>query len=85
MFYAYVLRSEQTGRLYKGSCEDLDVRLKRHNAGHVRSTRAYAPWQLIHHEKFSTRSEAFQREHHWKTVAGAKELHLLLQKARTLS
>ena len=74
MFRAYVLRSLRTGRLYKGSCEDLDVRLHKHNAGRVRSTKPYRPWQLVYSESFATRSEAFRREQHWKSVGGAKEL-----------
>jgi putative endonuclease len=79
MFYAYVLRSLQTGRLYKGSCGDLGIRLQKHNAGRVRSTKPYGPWELLHSEPFDTRSEAFRREQHWKSVAGAKELTALLR------
>src|SRR5881296_745176 len=39
MFYCYVLRSQKTGRRYVGSCENLAVRLRRHNAGDSKATR----------------------------------------------
>jgi hypothetical protein len=29
MFYVYVLRSAKTGRLYVGSCQDVDDRVRR--------------------------------------------------------
>ncbi|MFC1497505.1 GIY-YIG nuclease family protein [Verrucomicrobiota bacterium] len=79
MYYAYVLQSKKNGRLYKGSCEDLDVRLNRHNSGKIKSTKPYTPWKLIYYEKFKTRSEAFRREHYWKTPTGSKELQLLVK------
>ena len=78
MFYAYVLRSEQDGRLYKGSCQNLAVRVQLHNAGRVRSTKPYRPWILVYHEIFPTRAEAFRREQSWKTPRGARELAKLL-------
>ena len=81
MFCAYVLRSEANGRLYKGSCGNLDIRLQQHNSGKVRSTRPFRPWILVHSETFPTRSEAFHREQHWKTVEGAKELKGILTSA----
>ena len=42
-FYAYILVSEATGRRYFGSCEDMEKRLAEHNAGKVRSSKAYRP------------------------------------------
>ncbi|MBL7114690.1 MAG: GIY-YIG nuclease family protein [Kiritimatiellae bacterium] len=78
MFYAYVLQSQQNGRLYKGSCSDLPVRLNRHNNGYVRSTKPYRPWRLIYSENFTTRAEAFRREQFWKTATGARQLKKLL-------
>jgi hypothetical protein len=44
MFYVYILRSEKTGRRYVGSCEDLDDRVRRHNAGEAKATRHGIPW-----------------------------------------
>lgn len=78
MFHIYVLLSETTGRRYTGSCEDLDDRLRRHNAGESNATRHGIPWRLIHSEAFATRSEAMQRERFLKTGRGRDELSRLL-------
>ncbi len=43
--YVYVIDSQShPGRYYIGFTEDLDARLKHHNAGAVPSTKAYRPW-----------------------------------------
>ena len=49
-YYAYVLKSEIDGRLYKGYTHDLENRLKEHNSGKTKSTKGYAPWNLIYFE-----------------------------------
>ena len=67
MFYVYLIKSLNNGDIYIGSCEDLFVRLKRHNGGYVRSTKAYCPWNLLEYEKYKTRSEAARRERFLKT------------------
>ena len=77
MFYCYVLRSEKTGRRYVGSCENLDDRIRRHNAGESKATRHGMPWALIHSETFVTRSEAAQRERYYKTGRGRDALNKL--------
>ena len=77
-YYVYVIRSERTGRHYKGHCKDLATRLEQHNAGKTKSTRAARPWVLVYHETFQTRSDAVAREKFLKTLAGGKELRLIL-------
>ncbi len=69
-----MLRSDRTGRLYTGSCEDLDDRLFRHNAGQSRATKHGVPWKLVHRETFATRAEAVRREAYLKTGRGRDEL-----------
>ncbi|NDC41682.1 MAG: hypothetical protein EBZ77_09055, partial [Chitinophagia bacterium] len=44
-FFTYILKSETHQRRYIGSCEDLDIRLKKHNDGKVRSSK---PYRLYH-------------------------------------
>ena len=78
MFYCYVLRSQKTGRRYVGSCENLAVRLRRHNAGDSKATRHGVPWVLLLSEAFGTRSEAAKREQYFKTGRGRRELDKLL-------
>jgi len=38
-FYVYILKSTIANRRYIGSCEDIQIRLKEHNAGKVRSSK----------------------------------------------
>ena len=77
MYHVYVLRSGTTGRRYVGSCEDVDERVRRHNAGHSKSTRHGVPWILVHRESFSTRGEAVKKERYYKSGRGRDELERL--------
>jgi len=45
-----------------GSTEVVEKRLEEHNRGKSKSTRAGMPWELIHTESFSIRSEALLKE-----------------------
>ena len=74
MFHVYVLRSEKTGRRYVGSCENLDDRLRHHNAGESKATKHGVPWILIHRESFPTRAEAVTRERYYKAGRGRDKL-----------
>ncbi len=62
MYILYILQSEKTGRFYIGSCENIDERLNRHNAGATPSTKSGRPWKVVYSEEFHTRSEAMKRE-----------------------
>ncbi len=70
MFYSYILKSLKDGKYYYGSAENLDLRLIKHNKGDVRSTKGRRPFVLHYFEMFSTRSEAFRREHFYKSIEG---------------
>ena len=70
MWNVYILKSESTGRFYKGSTEDLDVRLKSHNAGKVKSTMAFRPWVVHYSESFEDKADALKRERFLKTRSG---------------
>ena len=74
MFFVYVLKSLRKDFLYKGHCEDLEERLKQHNAGMTKSLRPYAPFEIIYTEEFETREEAIKREKYFKTAAGRRIL-----------
>ncbi|MBA3960730.1 MAG: GIY-YIG nuclease family protein [Chthoniobacterales bacterium] len=77
MFHLYVLRSSKTGRRYVGSCENIEARLERHNAGHSKATRSGTPWVVVHEESFPSRAEAVRKERHFKTGRGRDELERL--------
>ncbi|MCB0611056.1 MAG: GIY-YIG nuclease family protein [Lewinellaceae bacterium] len=76
MYYAYILKSTKTGRYYYGSTADLAKRLTNHNAGRVRSTKAYKPWEIHYFEEYPTKSEAFNRERFFKTIEGYQFLKM---------
>ncbi|OIO56458.1 MAG: hypothetical protein AUJ47_13020 [Candidatus Marinimicrobia bacterium CG1_02_48_14] len=69
-YYTYVLYSAFHDQIYIGQTNNLDERLKRHNAGRVKSTKRYLPWQLIYSEIFETRSAAMNREEELKSHVG---------------
>ena len=73
-YWVYVLKSQKTGRFYTGSCEDVDARLRRHNAGDSPATRHGVPWTIVYREPLASRSEATKRELYFKTGAGRDEL-----------
>lgn len=51
---------------------DVVQRLKTHNLGKVKSTKAFIKWELIHVEEFNTRIEARIREKYLKSAAGRR-------------
>ena len=74
MFFVYVIRSKSTGRLYKGQTQNLQARLKAHNAGKTKSTKYGVPWELVYYEDLLTRDEALKRERYFKSAAGRRFL-----------
>ena len=79
MYCVYIIQSLTTGRLYVGTAQDLEKRLRQHNAGYSKSTRAYRPFRLAHVEPFEELSDARKREWYLKcTPAGGKEKKRLI-------
>ncbi len=74
LYYTYILKSQSHGTYYYGSTENLDKRLQEHNKGKVRYTKGRLPWVLHYQEVFETRSEAYKREHFFKSIAGYQYL-----------
>jgi putative endonuclease len=68
--YVYILKSTTHNRRYIGSCRDLKIRLQNHNAGKVRSSKAYRPYELIYAEQYPSRTDAIKRERFFKTIDG---------------
>ncbi|MBM3227819.1 GIY-YIG nuclease family protein [Candidatus Peribacteria bacterium] len=67
--YFYLARCSDDS-LYSGTCIDLSAREALHNAGKgAKYTRSRRPVKIIHHEEFSTMSEARKRE------AAVKKMH----------
>ena len=70
MYFTYILKSTISGRYYYGHTQNLEQRLKQHNSGKTRSTKAYKPWEVHYHETFETKSEAYRREMFFKSIDG---------------
>jgi putative endonuclease len=78
MYFTYVLKSIVDGSLYKGHCENLEVRLHQHNSGMTASIKNRIPFKVVYLEEFSTREEAIKREKYFKTAAGRKFLKTVI-------
>ncbi len=67
----YILESaSHRGHHYTGLADDLRARLKRHNAGEVRSTARYAPWELRTYIGFDDPEKAVAFERYLKSPSG---------------
>jgi putative endonuclease len=72
MTFVYILHSDKFKRYYVGMSDNTERRLSEHNAGYVKSTKAFIPWKIIHQEKFEARIEARKREKYLKSAAGRR-------------
>ncbi|MBQ7895991.1 MAG: GIY-YIG nuclease family protein [Oscillospiraceae bacterium] len=77
MNYAYILRcGDKT--LYSGWTNDLEKRLKAHNAGKGgKYTRSRLPVELVYFEEFESKSQAMQREYQFKQLSREQKLNLI--------
>jgi putative endonuclease len=73
MFFVYVIQSEKDGTTYTGFTENIDKRLKEHNAGKTRSIKHKVPFRVVHIEEFETKTEAIKRELRLKNNSWEKE------------
>ena len=74
MFYIYILYSSKFNKYYTGFTQNIEQRLKDHNCGKTRSTKAYRPWEVIFLEKCESRLEARQKEKYYKSGAGREKI-----------
>ena len=69
-YYAYVIKSRKNGKNYYGHTQDLNTRLKEHNSGKTKSTKANIPYEIFFYEICKTRTEAIIREKYFKSGIG---------------
>ncbi len=74
MFTVYVLKSLNSGKHYVGFTENMQRRLREHNAGKSKFTSGHLPWKIIYTEEVTDRILAREREKYLKTAAGKKFL-----------
>ena len=58
----YVLESQKDRGLYIGMTQNLRARLKRHNAGLVRSTKSKRPFDVLGYRQFDSFEKARETE-----------------------
>lgn len=81
MFYVYILKSESTGRYYKGSTNDLHRRMGEHQRGKDHATKSGGPWKLVHVEQYQTRKEAAHREKYLKSLKSREAIQKIIRHA----
>jgi len=63
MYFVYILFSPKAGKYYVGSTDNLESRLRHHNAGSTPSTKSGAPcWEIKYAETLPEKSSALKRE-----------------------
>ena len=76
MNYTYLVECAD-GSLYCGWTNDIDKRIKAHNAGRgAKYTRSRLPVRLVYYESFDTKEEAMSREYHIKRMTRDEKLKL---------
>ena len=75
--YAYILECAD-GTYYTGYTNDIDKRVKTHNAGKGgKYTRARLPVRLVYTEEFATKNEAMSREWNIKQLTRQEKEELV--------
>lgn len=75
--YTYIVRCSD-GSLYTGWTNNLEKRIKAHNAGKgAKYTKSRLPVELVYYETFSTKEAAMSREWHIKQLSREEKLALL--------
>ena len=77
MYYVYAIKSYDRNYIYVGLTNDLHRRIKEHQKGYNKTTKAYRPFNLIYNEELNTREEARRREKYLKSGVGKEFLKSL--------
>jgi putative endonuclease len=79
-FSVYVLKSSVVDTYYIGVTADLEDRIRRHNEGRSRATKAYRPWEIAYTEEYSSRSQALARERQLKAWKNKERIRQLINR-----
>lgn len=72
MYYVYVLKSLQHGKIYIGMTGDLRKRVEQHNSGDSTFTKKYKPFKLIYYEASESVHDTRAREKYLKSGIGRR-------------
>jgi putative endonuclease len=78
MVIVYAIWSERFNRIYVGMSQDIEKRLKEHNAGITQSTRAFRPWKIIFTANFENWEIGRSAEKYYKSGIGKEFLKKLV-------
>ncbi len=76
-YFVYAIKSQVDDRIYVGMTQNVEKRLKEHNAGKTKSTKGYKPWSMIFTTECQTRVEARKLEKYYKGGSGKIKLKKL--------
>ncbi|MFN8691137.1 MAG: GIY-YIG nuclease family protein [Cyclobacteriaceae bacterium] len=78
MHYVYLLRCSD-GSIYTGCTNDIDDRLKRHQAGYIEYTSRRLPVELVFYAAIADQSKAYAFEKYLKSGSGTafRNKHLI--------
>ena len=74
-YYVYILYSQKFDKYYYGQTQNLEERLKRHNAGSEKYTKTYLPWVLFAWKICNTRADAIMMERKLKNLKSIFRMH----------
>jgi putative endonuclease len=80
MFYTYVLKSQNNGRLYTGYASNLRKRFNQHNEKKSKYTKSRGPYALIYYEACLDEGDAKSRELYLKSGKGKRYLKSRLKR-----
>lgn len=77
MAYTYIVECRD-GTLYTGWTNDLEKRMKSHNAGTgAKYTKSRLPVRLVYYEEYNSKQDAMKREYAIKQLSKKDKLSLL--------
>jgi putative endonuclease len=79
VYYVYLLKSQETKKIYTGYSKDLKKRLSQHKSKLVQSTKGLGNLELIYYEAFKDKRDAIRREKYFKTTKGKRLVKLMLK------
>ena len=79
MAFLYILYSDKIDSYYVGSCNEINDRLRRHNAGYSLSTKKGIPWNLVYKKEYLTKSDAVKEEYRIKKQKSRKYIEQLIR------
>jgi len=78
MHTVYILKSLKDDGYYIGVTNNISRRLKEHNSGLSRSTKARKPFTLIYEEKYENINNAYSREKYLKSLKNRKKIEKII-------